>query len=92
MPQWVNNPTSIYKDVGSIPSLAQWVKGSGIATSCSVGDRCGWDLMLPWLWHRPAAMAPIRFLAREPPNAAGATLKKRKKKKENKFLLKINKN
>ena len=29
--QWVKNPTSIHEDVGSIPGLAQWVKGSSIA-------------------------------------------------------------
>ena len=26
MAQWLTNPTSIYKDVGLIPALAQWVK------------------------------------------------------------------
>ena len=26
MAQWVENPTSIYKDVGLIPDIAQWVK------------------------------------------------------------------
>ena len=31
------------------------------------------------LWHRPAATAPIRPLAWEPPYAAGAALKRQKK-------------
>ena len=46
-----------------IPGLAQWVK----------------DLALLWLWHRLAAVAPIRPLAWEPPFVVGASLKKKKK-------------
>ena len=35
----------------------------------------GSDLVLPWLWHRPAAVAPIGPLAWGPPSAAGLALK-----------------
>ena len=50
--------------------------------SCGVGRRCGSDVALLWLWHRPAATAPIRPLAWEPPYTAGMALEKTKKKKE----------
>ena len=57
---------------------------------CGVGR--GSDLMLLWLWCRPAATAPIRPLAWEPPYAARAaqengkkTKKKKKRKKQPKW-------
>ena len=52
--------------------------------SCGVGRRHGWGPMLLWLWHRPAATAPIRPLAWKTPYAAGAALEKAKKTKKKK--------
>ena len=57
--------------------------------SCGVGCRHSSDPALLWLWCRPAAVALIRPLAREPPYAMGTaqemakkTKKKKKKKRE----------
>ena len=52
--------------------------------SCGVDCRHGLDLILPWLWCRPAAVAPIGPLAWESPYAADAALKSKKKKKKKK--------
>ena len=49
--------------------------------SCGVGHRPGLDPELLWLWRRPVATALIRPLAWEPPYAAGAALKSKKKRK-----------
>ena len=43
--------------------------------SCCVGRRLGSDPAFLWLWQRPAAVAPVRPLACEPPYAMGAALK-----------------
>ena len=44
--------------------------------SCGGDCRHGLDLVLLWLWCRPAATAPIQPLAWELPYAAGVALKK----------------
>ena len=49
--------------------------------SCGVDRRHGSDLAWLWLWWRPAAVAPIRPLAWEPPCAAGAALKSKERNK-----------
>ena len=68
--------------MGSIPSLSQWVKGSGAAVSCDVDHTCSLDLAWLWLWLccRSAAVAPIPPLAWQLPYAAGADLKKKNTK------------
>ena len=68
-----------------IPGLAQWVKGSGVAMSYGVAHRGSSDPTFLWLWHRPAAAAPIQPLVWEPPCAAGVALKGPKKCKKKKF-------
>ena len=56
-------------------------QGPGVAMSCGVGCRRNSDPTLQWLWHRLAAIAPMRPLAWEPPYAAGAALEKAKRQK-----------
>ena len=53
MAQQVKNPTRIQEDVGLIPGLAPWVKGSSVAVSCGTarilcccGCDGGWQLQL----------------------------------------------
>ena len=65
-----------------IPGLAQWFKNPGVTMNCGVGHRCGSEPELLWLWHRPAAVAPIGPEAWELLYARGAALKSTKKKKK----------
>ena len=50
--------------------------------SWGMGHRCGSDLVLLWLWHKPAAAAPVQLLAWEFPYAADAALKWKSKTKQ----------
>ena len=49
-----------------------------------MGRRRGSDPVLLWFWRRPAATAPIRLLAWDPPYAEDAALEMAKKKKKKK--------
>ena len=82
MARWLANPARNHKVVSSVPGLAQWVKGSGVAVSYGVGCRRGSDPTLLWLWRRLVATAPIRPLAWEPPYAAGAAQEMAKRPKK----------
>ena len=57
--QWDRNLISIHEDVGLIPGLNQWVKGSSIVMSCGLGCSQASYPMLLWLWRRLTAAAPI---------------------------------
>ena len=67
MAQWVKNLTDIHEDVRLLPGLAQGVK----------------DLVLLWLWYRLVVTTLIRPLAWESPYAAGAAIKRKKKRTNN---------
>ena len=75
------NLAGIHEDTDSIPGLAQWAKGLDIALSCGV-CRSSLDLALLWLWHGPAATAPIQPLAWELPYTMGEALKRQKRKRK----------
>ena len=51
--------------------------------SCGVGFRCSSVLVLLWLWHRPAAVDPIKPLAWRSSTCCGCGPKKKKRKKRN---------
>ena len=69
-----------------LASVRMWLQSLAVLgelriSSCGVGGRCSLDLAWLWLWCRMAAAALIRPLAWEPPGAAGAALKTKKRKR-----------
>ena len=65
-----------------IPGLAQWVKDP-----VNSGAGCRLDSDLALLWRRLVATAPIGPLAWKPSYAAGAGLKKKKKRYKNRLMV-----
>ena len=76
MAHQVTNSIRSHEYMGSIPGLAQWVKGFSIAVSCGIGRRRSSDLEL--LWCRPVTTVPIRHLAWELPCVTGVAIKEKK--------------
>ena len=66
--------------VGSLASLTGLM--IPVSASYNLGCRCNSDPVLPWLWHRLAAL--IWPLAWELPYVAGVALKRPKKKRKKK--------
>ena len=87
-------PVMVQQKLIWLGTMRLWVRSlallsglrSSVAMSCGVGHICGSDPILLWLWSRPAAVAPIRPLAWEPPYAVGVALKSQKKKKNLNFI------
>ena len=80
--QWWTPLVSMRMQVRSLASLSEL--RIQCCCGCGVGHRCGLDLVLLWLWCRPAAAVLIWPLAWEPPYAAPAALKSKQQNKTNK--------
>ena len=56
MVRGLRNQHIVQEDAGSIHGLAQWVKDLALLKAAAQAADEAWN---PWLWHRPAAAAPI---------------------------------
>ena len=79
-PSWLSKNKSDWypRGCGFYPWSRSVGWGSSFAVSCSIDQRCSSNPVLPWLWRRPAAVAPIWPLAWEFPYATCAALKRKK--------------
>ena len=57
--------------------MAHWIKDLALPKG-SIGHRCGLDLMLPWLWCRPATASLIQSLNQKFPYTTSVPVKKEK--------------
>ena len=80
----------IIKKKGRVPVVEQWKRmwqGTRRFQVRSLASLSGLRILRCCeLWCRPAATAPIRSLAWEPPYAAGVALKRRKKRRKEKYM------
>ena len=74
------NLTRNHEDRGLEPWPRSVGSGSGVAMNCGVGYRCGLDMM--WLWHRLAAVAPVRTPSLGISICRGCSSKKQKRKRK----------
>ena len=61
-PLWITGlrkQDSVHEDAGSISDLSQWIKALTLLQAAALGRRCSSDVVLLWLWCRPATIALI---------------------------------
>ena len=77
------NPTRNHEALGTVPGFSQWLRVQHCHEH-GVGHRRSSDLMLLWLWCRPAAKETKRTKKRKKQKEKRKTKKEKKKRKEKK--------